>query len=237
MRLPEFIQVAPRYPSRRRTKKQKDIFANQGLCSHSYGFSSSHVRMWELGHKEDWTPKNWCFQIVVLEKTLENPLNIKEIKQSIQKEINPEHWRWSWSSNTSGHLMQKASSAEKTLMPGEIEGRRRGGNRGRDSWTASPTQWSWIWASSSRQWRTERSLVCCKPWGHRESHTTQGVNNKQPIQQGTRVTRRWWTYSSGAGQAYPCHRVPSVHVRNATGTQRSLSQQIFKPLQDNNVSR
>ena len=61
-------------------KKQKRHFANKGLCSHSYGFSSSHVWMWELDHKEGWAWKNWCFQAVVLEKTLQNPLTSKEIK-------------------------------------------------------------------------------------------------------------------------------------------------------------
>ena len=52
----------------------------KGPYSQSYGFSSSHVQMWELDHKEGWAPKNWCFQIVVLEKTLESPLNCKAIK-------------------------------------------------------------------------------------------------------------------------------------------------------------
>ena len=61
-------------------KKQKHHFADKGLYSQSYGFSSGHVRMWELDHKEDWEPKNWCFKIVVLEKTLESPLDCTEIK-------------------------------------------------------------------------------------------------------------------------------------------------------------
>ena len=55
-------------------------FANKGLSSQSHSFSSSHVWMWELDHKEGWVPKNWCFQTVVLEKTLESPLDCKEIK-------------------------------------------------------------------------------------------------------------------------------------------------------------
>ena len=59
--------------------KSRDI-ANKGPSSQSYGFSSSHVWMWELVHKEDWMLKNWCFQIVVLEKTLESPLDCKEIQ-------------------------------------------------------------------------------------------------------------------------------------------------------------
>ena len=59
---------------RQHIKKQKHYFANKGLSSQSYGFSSSHVWMWELDYKESWAPKNWCFWTVVLEKTLESPL-------------------------------------------------------------------------------------------------------------------------------------------------------------------
>jgi len=55
---------------------------NKGLSSQSYGFSSSHVQMWELDHKESWVPKNWCFWTVVLEKILESPVGCKEIKTS-----------------------------------------------------------------------------------------------------------------------------------------------------------
>ena len=60
--------------------KSRHYFANKGLSSQSYGFSSSHEWMWELDHKERWVPKNWCFWIVVLEKTLESPLDCKEIQ-------------------------------------------------------------------------------------------------------------------------------------------------------------
>ena len=61
-------------------KKQRHYFANKGPSSQVYGFSSSHVQMWELDYKESWSPKNWCFWTVVLEKTLENPLDSKEIQ-------------------------------------------------------------------------------------------------------------------------------------------------------------
>ena len=63
-----------------RVLKSRDHFADKGLYSQSYGFSSSHVWIWELDHKEGWAPKNWCFLTVVLEKTLENILDSKEIK-------------------------------------------------------------------------------------------------------------------------------------------------------------
>ena len=60
--------------------KAETSLSDKGLSSQSYGFSSSHVQMWELDHKESWALKNWCFQIVVLEKTLESPLDCKEIQ-------------------------------------------------------------------------------------------------------------------------------------------------------------
>ena len=61
-------------------KKQRHYLADKGLSSQGYGFSSSHVWMWELDYKESWAPKNWCYWTVVLEKTLESPLDCKEIK-------------------------------------------------------------------------------------------------------------------------------------------------------------
>ena len=65
---------------RQHTKKQRYHSANKGPSSQRYGFSSSHVWMWKLDHKEGWTLKNWCFQTMVLEKTVESPLDSKEIK-------------------------------------------------------------------------------------------------------------------------------------------------------------
>ena len=65
---------------RQHIKKQRHYFANKGLSSQSYGFSSSHIWMWELDYKESWALKNWCFWTVVLEKTLESPLDCREIE-------------------------------------------------------------------------------------------------------------------------------------------------------------
>ena len=71
-------------------KKQRHHLANKGPHSQRYGFSSSHVQMWELDHKEGWAPKNWCCQNMVLEKTLESLLDCKEIKS-----VNPKgNWPW-----------------------------------------------------------------------------------------------------------------------------------------------
>ena len=66
--------------ARQHIKKQRHLFAHKDLYSQSYGFSSSHVQMWELDHKEGWMLKNWCTWIVVLEKTLESPLDCNKIK-------------------------------------------------------------------------------------------------------------------------------------------------------------
>ena len=71
---------------RQHIKKQRHYFADKRPHSQSYGFSNSHVGMWKLDHKEGWAPKNWCFWTVVLEKTLESPLDCKEIKPVNPKE-------------------------------------------------------------------------------------------------------------------------------------------------------
>ena len=68
------------WPTKRAYKKQTHYFVNKGPSSQGYGFSSSHVWMWELDYKESWAQKNWCFWTVVLEKTLESPLDYKEIQ-------------------------------------------------------------------------------------------------------------------------------------------------------------
>ena len=81
MKLKDFSPWKKSYDQpRQHIKKQRQYIANKGMSSQSYGFLSSHVWMWELDYKETWAPKNWCFWIVVLEKTLESPLGCKELK-------------------------------------------------------------------------------------------------------------------------------------------------------------
>ena len=90
---------------RQHIKKQRHYFANKGPSSQGYGFSSSHIWMWELDYKESWGPKNWWFWTVVLEKTLESPLDCKEIQpvHPKRKSVLSVHWKdwcWSWTSDT-----------------------------------------------------------------------------------------------------------------------------------------
>ena len=116
---------------RQHIKKQRHYSAYKGPSSQSYGFSSSHLWMWELDCKESWAPKKWCFWTVVLEKTLESPLGCKKIQPVHSKGNQP----WIFSERTDveaetplfGHLLLRANSLEKTLMLGKIEGRRRRG--------------------------------------------------------------------------------------------------------------
>ena len=115
-------------------KKQRHYSANKGPSSQGYGFSSGHVWMWELDYKESRVPKNWCFWTVVLEKSLESPLDCKEINQSILKEISPgcslEGLMLKLKLQSFGHLMWRINSFEKTLILGKIEsGSRRGWQR------------------------------------------------------------------------------------------------------------
>ena len=159
--------------------KSTDIyFANKCPPSQSYGFSNNHVWMWELDYKESWAPENWCFWTVVLEKTLESPLNHKEMKP-----INPKG-NQSWISLEGLMLKLKlqyfGQSKELThwKRPWCWERLKAGGegdNRGWDGWMTSPTQWTWLWVSSRRCWKTGK-LVCCSPWGHKESDMTEWLN-------------------------------------------------------------
>ena len=112
--------------TRHHIKKQRHYFANKGPYNQSYGFSSSHVWMWELDHKKGWAPKNGCFQTVVLVKMLESPLDYNEIKAVNPKEINHEYSLEGLMLKLQyfGHLMWRADSLEKTLMLGTLEVRR-----------------------------------------------------------------------------------------------------------------
>ena len=143
--------------------------------------------MWELDHKESWALKNWCFWIVVLEKTLESLLDCKEIQPVNLKEISPEYSLEGLMLKLqySGHLMWRANSLEKTLMLGKIEGRRRRGQQ-RMRWLDGITDvmdmslsrlWEWWWTrkpgvavhgvTKRRTWFSDwttkqESIVCLK---------------------------------------------------------------------------
>ena len=120
-------------------------------------FSSSHVWIWELDHKDSWAPKNWFFTTVVMEKTQKSLGQQGDpTSQSYRRSVLNIHWKdwwWSWSPNTLAawckEMTQKRSWCWERLKAGG-----EGDDRGRDDWMASPRQWTWVWASSRRLWRT-----------------------------------------------------------------------------------
>ena len=130
---------------RQHIKKQRHQFANKGPSSQSCGFPNSHVWRWELDYKESWALKNWCFWTVVLEKTLESPLECKEIQP-----INPKgNQPWIFIGRTDAEAEvpilwppdSKNWLIRKDSMLGKIEGGRRRDNRD-EMVVTLPTQWT-----------------------------------------------------------------------------------------------
>ena len=116
--------------------------------------------MSELDYKESWMLKNWCFWTVVLEKTLENPLDCKEIQpvhsKGNQSWIFMEGLMLKLKLQYFGHLMRRADSFEKTWCWERLKVGGEGDDREWDGWMASPTQWMWVWVNSGSWWWTGR---------------------------------------------------------------------------------
>ena len=139
--------------------KAEHYSADKGLYSQGYGLPSGHIPLWELVRKEGRTPKNWCLQIMVLEKTPVSPLDSKEIKPVNHKRDQP--WIFTgrtdaeaevpvfWSSHVNRWLTTKVSDAR-----GRLRAEGEEGIRGWNGWTASQMQWTWTWANSGRWWGT-----------------------------------------------------------------------------------
>ena len=144
-------------------------FADKSPYNRSYGFSSSHVWMWDLDHKEGWGQKNWCFRTVVLEKSLEGPLDSKEIKLVSPKENQP--WIFIWRTGAEAEAPIPWPPDVKSWLTGKDPERLRAGgegsDKGWDGWMASPTQWTWAWATLG-DGEGQQSLVCCSPRSHEE---------------------------------------------------------------------
>ena len=157
---------------RKHIKKQRHYFANKGPSSRRYHFSISHVWMWELDYKETWALQNWCFWAVVLEKTLESPLDCKEI-QLVSPKGN-QSWIFIgrtdieaeapilWQTHAKSWLIGKDPDAGKDWRQeekGTIDDEMVGWHH-------------WLYGNEFEQASgvgdEQGSLVCCSPWGHKE---------------------------------------------------------------------
>ena len=164
---------------RQHIEKQRHL-TKKGPSSQSYSFSSSHVWMWELDYKESWAPKNWCFWIVVLEKTFETPLDWKDINP-----INPKgNQSWIFIGRTD------AEAETPILWPLDVKNWL--------IWKDPDAGKDWRWEEKEmtenemvgwHRWRDEHEfeqtlevgdgqegLVCCSPWGYKASDTTEWRN-------------------------------------------------------------
>ena len=144
-------------------KKQRHYFADKGPSSQSYGFSSSHVWMWELDHKESWALKKWWFWTMVLEKTLESPLDCKEIQPVHPK--GKQSWIFTGRTDAEAEVTILWPPDAKNWLIGKDPNsgndwrQEEGDNRGWDGWTASVTQWTWVWVNSGSWWWAGRPGV------------------------------------------------------------------------------
>ena len=114
-----------------------------------------HVWMWEMDHKEGSVLKIWCFQTVILKKTFKSPLDSKEVKQSLLKEINLEYslegLMLKLKLQYFSHLMWRADSLEKTLLLGKrLSAAGEGDGKEWNGWMAPLIQWMWVWANSGK---------------------------------------------------------------------------------------
>ena len=162
---------------RQHIEKQRHYFANKGLSSQGYGFSSSHVWMCQLDYKESWAPKNWCFWTVVLEKTLESPVDCKEIQLVYPK--GDQSWVFTgrmdveaetpilWPPDAKSWLIWKGPDAgkdwgqeEKGMTEDEMVGWYHRLNGHGFGWTPGVGD-------------GQGGLECCCSWGRKESDMTE----------------------------------------------------------------
>ena len=165
---------------RQHIKKQRHYFVNKGPSSQGYGFSSGHIWMWELDYKESWAQKNWCFWTVVSEKTLESPLDCKEI-QPVQSK---ENQFWVFIGRTDAEAQTPIlwpPHVKSWLIGKDPDGGRNWGQEEKGSTENEMAEWHhWLDGHEIEQapgvGDGQGGLVCCDLWGHKESDTTELLN-------------------------------------------------------------
>ena len=163
---------------RQHIKKQRHYFANKGLSSQSYGFSSSHVWMWKLDSKESWALKNWCFWTVEEDYWESLGLQGHQTSQPSRKSvlnIHWKHWCWSWNSNTLAIWFEELThwknldarkdwrQEEKGMTEDEMAG-----------WNHPLDGHEFGWTPGVGDGQV--GLACWDSWDHKESDTTEWLN-------------------------------------------------------------
>ena len=148
--------------------KSRHYFTYKGLYSQSYGFSSNHVWIWELDNKKGWALKNWCFWTVVLEKTLESPMDCKEIQPVHPKGDQP----WILIGRTvTEALIRWSHDAKRQLIGRDPDGEK--------DWRQEKgrTEDEMVGWQTPGDGEGQGSLACCSPWDRKGSDTAERLNS------------------------------------------------------------
>ena len=165
---------------RQHIKKQRHYFANKGLSSQGYCFSSGHVWMWELDYKVSWALKNWCFWTVALEKTLESPLDCKEIQPVHPKGDQP----WVFIGRTDVEAETPIlwlPEAKSWLIGKDPDAGRDWGQEEKGTTEHEMAGWHHQFNGQESAWTPgvgdgQGGLECCNSWGRKEPDTTEWLN-------------------------------------------------------------
>ena len=168
------------WPPRQHIKKKRHYFANKGPSSQDCGFSSGHIWMWELDSEESWVPKNWCFWTVVLEKTLESPLDFKEIQPVHPK--GDQSWVFTGRTDVEAETPILWSPHVKSWLIGKDPDAGRDWGQEKKGMTEDEMAgWHHWFDGHEFEWTPrvgdgQGGLACCDSWGCKESDTTERLN-------------------------------------------------------------
>ena len=155
-------------------KNKRHYFANKGLSSQSYGFSSSHIWMWELDHKRKLSAEELMLLNCGFVEDSWEPLGLKgdQTSQSSRKSVLNIHWKdwcWNWRSNTLATWCEELTQRKRSWCWEILKAGGEGDNRGWDGGMASLTQWTWVFEQAPGVGDGQGSLACCSPWDLKES--------------------------------------------------------------------
>ena len=158
---------------RHHIKKQRRYFADKCPSSQSYGFSSSHIWMWELDYKESWAPKSWCFWTVCWRRLLRVPLTARRSNQSVLT-IHWKDWCWIWNSNTLATCCEEPTHWKTPWCWERLKAGEGTTEYEMVGWHHWPDRHEFEQALGIGD--GQRSLACCSPWGRRGSDMTKQLN-------------------------------------------------------------